>query len=99
MIECESRRIHFYPESGLFFYLTLFGEDVVYFSQYLQAFYQLGMVGIGKQNARYRIDEVRNSHGQVVMRDDRVYVENYKTEKGYDYVQRWERWFFTRRSV
>ncbi len=88
LIECESRRTHFYPGDGFFFYLTLFGDNVVYFSQYLQAFYQLGVVGMGKRNARYRIDEVRNSRGQVVMKDDRVYVENYKTEQVYDYVQR-----------
>lgn len=88
LIECENSRTYFQPDSGFFFYLTLFGDNVASFSLYLQAFYQLGQVGLGKQNARYRIDEVRTTQGNLIMRDNRVYVENYKTETVCDYVRR-----------
>lgn len=51
------------------------GDSVAYFSQYLQAFYQLGLAGLGRHNDRYYIDEIRNSFGQTVMKAIRFSIK------------------------
>ena len=41
--------------------MTLFGDSIAFFNIYLQAICHLGMNGLGKDRARFRILEVRNS--------------------------------------
>lgn len=73
LIECENIQTSFQEGESLFFYLTLFGKAIVNFAQYLQAFYQLGMVGLGGEHARYVIDEVVNQKGMPVLCEGQIY--------------------------
>lgn len=88
LLECEDRRTEFRAGEGFFFYFILFGNNLVYFGQYLQAFYQLGMHGLGKHHARYRIVEITNGSGQALLKGNTVHMENYHIETVGDYVER-----------
>ena len=48
VLECENYHENFSAGEELTFQLILFGKNIVYFNQYLQALYCLGMEGIGK---------------------------------------------------
>lgn len=88
LIECENYQTEVNQGDRIRFQLTLFGNNIVYFSQYLQAFYQLGMQGIGRERARYQIIEIRNMFGDTIMKEGRIYMENYRAERLWDYVNR-----------
>lgn len=53
VIECEDTREWFESGDELKFTLLLIGRTIVYFNQFLQAFYYLGMQGIGKEHVRF----------------------------------------------
>lgn len=55
VLECENYEEIFKAEDLMNFQLILFGKTIVYFSQFLQAIYQLGSAGIGKEHSRYRL--------------------------------------------
>ncbi|MGN0465816.1 MAG: hypothetical protein ACI4F9_05615, partial [Lachnospiraceae bacterium] len=55
LIECENNQIKWKAGEELFFFLILFGDNIVYFFQYLQAFHQIGVQGIGKYASKYNI--------------------------------------------
>ncbi len=88
LLECEDYRTEFRAGDQTHFFLTLFGNNLVYFNQYLQAFYQLGNAGVGKYAAKYQIFAVTTGSGKDVLRGNNVYMENYRPETVYDYVQR-----------
>lgn len=60
VIECENYQEEFEAGEAMQFHLMLFGKTIVYFNQYLQAFFALGMQGIGKYQARFEIIGVTN---------------------------------------
>ena len=78
LIECSDRSEFFEKGSRLVFHLILFGESIVYFNLYLQAFCQLGMIGIGKNKSRFQIAEVRNTEGEKIVTGNKVDMRNYK---------------------
>ena len=78
LIECSDRSEFFEKGSRLVFHLILFGESIVYFNLYLQAFCQLGMIGIGKNKSRFQIMEVRNTEGEKIVAGNKVDMRNYK---------------------
>lgn len=78
LIECSDRSEFFEKGSRLVFHLILFGESIVYFNLYLQAFCQLGMIGIGKNKSRFQITEVRNTEGEKIVTGNKVDMRNYK---------------------
>lgn len=88
LIECDDHRTKIQAGDSLYFTLTLFGNSLVYFGQYLQAFYQLGMHGIGKYHSQYRIGSVWNHEKQPVVEGNQVYMEHYQPDTIYDYVCR-----------
>lgn len=88
LLECEDYHTEFQAGKGLFFYLVLFGKNIVYFSQYLQAFYRLGMCGIGKYGAKFYIEEIINQNGKVILRNNEVYMKNYEINMVYDYARK-----------
>ena len=49
------------------FHLVLFGKVIVYFKQFLQAFYMLGQAGLGKEHARYEIVWVEDEMGERIV--------------------------------
>lgn len=86
ILECENHDEQFYEGDSLQFQLILFGKTIVYFNQYLQAFFALGMKGIGKENARYRIVSVTNTKSRPLLVNDAVYMENYQVQTIDSYV-------------
>ena len=77
LIECYDKRTRFRKGEAFEFTLMLFGESIVFFNIYLQAFCQLGMAGLGKDHARFRICEVRNTRGEAVVRENQVDMRLY----------------------
>ncbi len=88
LIECENYQERFRAGDDFFFYLVLFGDNIVYFGQYLQMFYQLGVEGIGKYAARYVIRDIRNIRGDSLLRENQLIMSRYRSETVYDYVMR-----------
>lgn len=86
LIECENYQTEFCEGEGFFFYLVLFGNNLVYFGQYLQAFYQLGNMGIGKYHSRYCISTITNEAGHLLLQGNTVNMENYQIKTVYEYV-------------
>ena len=67
ILECENYDEEFRKGDFLRFQLILFGRTIVYFNQYIQAFYALGMEGIGKNHIRYRIWSVTNTQNEPLL--------------------------------
>lgn len=90
LIECENYREYFKAGDHFFFYLVLFGDNIVYFGQYLHVFRQLGMSGIGKTGAKYIISDIKNIKGVSILKENQPIMSNYCPETVYDYVIRRE---------
>lgn len=88
LIECENYQERFKVGDSFFFYLTLFGDNIVYFGQYLQMFYQLGVEGLGRDSARYVIGDIKNISGDSLLRENQITMDNYCPETIYDYAAR-----------
>lgn len=86
LIECRDRRTEYREGSSFSFILTLFGESVVFFNLYLQAFYQLGMAGLGKHHSRFRIREVLNTRRERLVWGDQVDMRRYEIRTMRDYI-------------
>lgn len=86
VIDCPDHREYYYCGDTIEFYLTLFGKTIVYFSQYLNAFYALGREGIGRNHSRFEIEAVCNSRGQPILNGMDVNMNNYKVETLGNYV-------------
>ncbi|MBR1598198.1 MAG: CRISPR system precrRNA processing endoribonuclease RAMP protein Cas6 [Lachnospiraceae bacterium] len=86
VIDCADHRERFYAGDELEFYLTLFGKTIVYFSQFLNAFYALGREGIGKNHSRFEIIAVNNSTGQPILDGMNVIMNNYRVEVLGNYI-------------
>ena len=77
----------FYEGDTLQFQLILFGRTIVYFNQYMQAFYALGIEGIGKEHAQYRIKSVTNTQNESLFDNSAVYMKNYNVQTLDAYVK------------
>jgi len=88
ILECENYDEKFREGDSLRFQLILFGRTIVYFNQYIQAFYALGMEGIGKNHIRYRIWSVTNTQNEPLLSSNSaVYMENYNVQTLDTYVR------------
>ena len=86
LIECRDRRTEYRKGSSFSFTLTLFGESIVFFNLYLQAFCQLGMAGLGKHHSRFRIREVLNTRRERLVWGNQVDMRRYKIYTVGDYI-------------
>ena len=86
IIECRDYRTSFVPGDILEFSMTLFGKEIVYLNQILQAFYQLGRTGLGKDHARFEILRVANTRNEPLVEGYTVLKERYKVTTLADYV-------------
>lgn len=84
--ECEDYREEFSEGDGLKFNLIIFGKTIVYFSQYLNALYSLGMDGIGKEHSRFRIVSVRNTMNKELLNGNDINMSEYKVGTIGDYI-------------
>ena len=87
ILECEDHDEEFYEGDSLQFQLILFGKAIVYFNQYLQAFFALGMEGIGKEHARYQVVSVTNTQNQPLLVNGAIYMKNYQVQTIDEYVK------------
>lgn len=88
LIECEDTKEEFKEGDGFVFRLILFGDSIVYFNLYLQAFCNLGMSGLGKNRARFGIAEVKNIQGEKIINGSRIDMRKYKICSLSDYIAR-----------
>ena len=86
LIECEDKTEDFKKGDRFVFRLILFGDSIVYFNLYLQAFCLLGMSGIGRNRAPFGITEVRNIQGEKIINRNRIDMRKYKICRLRDYV-------------
>lgn len=86
VIECEDYHDTFAAGDNMHFQMILFGKTIVYFSQFLNAFYALGQQGYGKYNAKYFIQSVMNTTGQPILSGNDIHMENYQVKIVADYV-------------
>lgn len=86
VLECENRDEVFMAGDILEFNLLLFGRSIVYFYQFLQAIYYLGMQGLGVERVPFRVHHVTNTRGKRVVEGSDVFKENLQILKVEDYV-------------
>ncbi|MDE7432718.1 MAG: CRISPR system precrRNA processing endoribonuclease RAMP protein Cas6 [Lachnospiraceae bacterium] len=86
ILECENYEQVFAAGDLLQFRLLLFGKTIVYFNQYMQAFFTLGREGIGKEHARYQIVSVTNTQNELLLAENAVYMQNYQVQTIDEYV-------------
>lgn len=87
VVECENYQEEFYIGDELVFRLLLFGNNIVYFNQYMQALYALGQNGLGKDMAKFEIVEVKNSRGKSILKDNHIYMQFYEIENLKEYIK------------
>ncbi len=88
ILECENYEKEFCGGDLLEFNLILFGRTIVYFNQYMQAFFALGNEGIGKNHSRFQIVSVTNTKGQKLFSEGMIYMKQYQVRTIWDYVKR-----------
>lgn len=86
MIYCDNKERFFKAGYTMEFTLTLFGANIIYFSQYLNAFYALGQHGLGANKSKFQIIGLKNLFGQKIMDGSNIYMERYKWQTLNDYV-------------
>lgn len=87
ILECENYNELFAEGDLLQFNLILFGKTIVYFNQYMQAFFALGNEGIGKTHAGYRIISVTNTQNHPLFEGGAVHMRNYRVQTIEEYVE------------
>ena len=87
VFECEDTREYFEAGDELAFNLILIGRTIVYFNQYLQAFYYFGMQGMGAEHVRFQIAKVTNTLGETLVEGTSVYKERLTVMHVSDYVR------------
>lgn len=86
VLECGNYWEQFHAGDELAFSLILFGKNVMYFSQYLNAFFMLGGRGIGRERSRFQVTEIVNAQGKRIYDGRRVHIENYDVRSLEQYV-------------
>ena len=86
VIECEDYHDTFAAGEQMQFQMLLFGKTIVYFNQFLNAFYALGQQGYGKEHARYVIRSISNTTGQPILFGNDIQMEHYQVKTVADYV-------------
>lgn len=93
VLDCENYQENFSRGDRLRFDLTLFGKTIVYFAQILDAFFRLGMYGVGKNHSQYQIVEVTNSKGKEILRGNDILMGRYQAQTVAEYVRYRKRQF------
>ena len=87
VLECENYEEEFQMGDIVEFQFLLFGKTIVYFSQFVQAIYQLGTVGIGKDHSCYEIAYIKNTLGKDILKGMNICMEQCKVLTLWDYVE------------
>ena len=86
ILECENVDEVFSAGDTLEFNLLLFGRTIVYFYQFLQTFYYLGMQGLGSERVPFRVHHVTNTTREIIVEGSNIYMENFRILKLAEYV-------------
>ncbi len=86
VLDCENYQEEFKKGEMLDFSLLLFGKTIVYFAQILDAFFRLGLYGIGKNHSRYQIISVTNTKKEKMLDGNDILMERYQVQMLADYV-------------
>ena len=86
VLECDNYKEEFYQGEQLSFRLILFGKNIVYFNQYLQAISMLGASGLGKHQAHFIIAAVKNQYWQDILVNNSINMGNYQISTVGEYV-------------
>ena len=86
VLECDNYKEEFYQGDQLSFQLILFGKNIVYFNQYLQAISMLGASGLGKHQAHFVIIAVKNQYRQDILIHNSIDMGNYVISTVGEYV-------------
>lgn len=86
VLECENYETQFARGDALNFQLLLFGSAIVYLNLFLQAFYALGMQGIGSGHARFQVLSVKNTNKEDLLVNGSIYMKKYTIHHISDYV-------------
>lgn len=86
LIECDNLETFMDAGHGFAFRLKLFGRNIALFSQYLDAFWQLGQSGIGKSHARFEIAAVLLEDDTILLDEDGIYMDRFRIRTVGDYV-------------
>lgn len=86
VLECENYQEEFEEGEQIQFQLLLFGKNIVYFNQYMQALYALGMQGLGKNHSPFQIVSVTNTKKNPILDGNNIYMKNYEIQMVSDYV-------------
>ena len=87
LIECDNQETCMDEVHGFMFRLKLFGRNIPLFSQYLDAFWRLGQVGLGKKHARYEIAAVLTENEEVLMDDVQLHMERFRVRTVGEYIE------------
>ena len=83
---CRDYRDYVHAGDVVSFELVLFGKNIVYLNQYLQAIYALGQNGLGSAKALFEIHSVLNLKGEPLLENGNIYMERYRRETVREYV-------------
>lgn len=86
VIECEDYREEFGAGSILKFNMIIFGKTIVYLNQIMQAFFMLGMEGIGKNHSKFTVSKVTNTRRKILMENGNIFKPMYEVSLISDYV-------------
>ena len=90
VLECLDFREHIPEGEELSFTLLLFGENIAYFNLYLQAFQYLGMIGVGKSQAKFLIKRVTDQDRNAILEDGSICVARLNVRTLLEYVNELE---------
>lgn len=86
VVACRDYREKVYIGDKISFGLLLFGKNIVYLNQYLQAIYALGQNGIGKEKTCFQVDSITNTRGEPILLNGNIFMERYQIESVGNYV-------------
>lgn len=86
VLECENYREEFQKGDTLDFQMILFGKTIVYLNQMVQAFHMLGLEGIGKNHAKFRILSITNTKKHQLLEGNNIYMSQYQVSTLQEYV-------------
>lgn len=88
VIECDDYRRKVNAGDTMKFNLIIFGKTLVYFSNFIKAFYALGVKGLGINETKYQIVSIDNIFYEPILEGQNINMSNYKIETIGDYVHR-----------
>ncbi len=87
LIECDNQETFMDAGHGFLFRLKLFGRNIPLFSQYLDAFWRLGQVGLGKNHAKFEIAAIFTEEEKPLLDENQIHMEYFQIHTVGQYVE------------